>query len=351
LQSIFNALILAFKERSLHRTKEKDFMNQDQIAALERIIASRYGNIAGMIVLRDGEKQYENYFNGFDAGSAFHVFSVTKSVLSTLIGIAVDRGQIGSVEQKVLDFFPDYVPKRGERTAQRVTIKDMLTMTAPFKYKSAPYTKYFTSDSWVKSALDLLGGKGEIGQFRYTPLIGPDILSGILTSATGQSALAFARDALFGPLGIGVSDPVTFQTKDEQMDIMKNRHESGWVADPQGINTAGWGLFLTPTDMANIGQLYLNNGVWNGRQIVSIDWIAESTREHSRCREWGDLAYGYLWWLIDENSFAALGDGGNAIYVNRKSKLVVAIASLFKPTAADRISLIRREIEPLFGGA
>lgn len=325
-------------------------MNQNQIAALEQTIASRYGNIAVIIVLRDGEKQYENYFHGFDAGSAFHVFSVTKSVLSILVGIAVDRGQIGSVEQKVLDFFPDYVPKRGEQTAQRVTIKDMLTMTAPFKYKSAPYTKYFTSESWVKSALDLLGGKGEIGQFRYTPLIGPDILSGILSSATGQSALNFAQEALFRPLGIGVTQAITFQSKEEQLSIMKHRHESGWVADPQGINTAGWGLFLTPADMANIGQLYLNCGVWNGEQIVSFDWIAESTREQSRCKEWGNLAYGYLWWLIDENSFAALGDGGNVIYANRKSGLVVAIASLFKPNAADRIALIRREIEPVFGG-
>ena len=82
-------------------------MNEGQIAGLERTIASRYGNIAGLIVLRDGEKQYEHYFHGFDAESAFHVFSVTKSVLSVLIGIAVGRGQIGSVDEKVLGFFPD----------------------------------------------------------------------------------------------------------------------------------------------------------------------------------------------------------------------------------------------------
>ncbi len=119
----------------------------------------------------------------------------------------------------MLDFFPDYVPKRGERTAQRVTIRDLLSMTAPFKYKSAPYTKYFSSESWVKSALDLLGGNGEIGQFRYTPLIGPDILSGILTKATGQSALDFAQEALLRPLGIGVTQTVTFQSKEEQLSI------------------------------------------------------------------------------------------------------------------------------------
>ena len=323
-------------------------MNEGQIAALERTIACRYGNIAGLIVLRDGEKQYEHYFQGFDAESAFHVFSVTKSVLSVLIGIAVDQGYIQSVDQKVLDFFPDYTPKRGEQTAQRVTIRDMLTMTTPFKYKSAPYTKYFSSESWVKSALDLLGGKGEIGAFRYTPLIGPDILSGILTSATGQSALEFAYDNLFCPLGIDVTQKVVFQSKEEQLSIMKDRHESGWVADPQGINTAGWGLFLTPADMAKIGRLYQNRGTWDGRQIVSAGWIAESTREHSRCVQWGNLAYGYLWWIIDAESFAALGDGGNVIYFNTKKDLVIAIASLFKPNAADRIELIKNVVEPMF---
>lgn len=324
-------------------------MNQENIIEFEKTISSDYSNVAGITVLKNGVKLYENYFNRYTADSAFHVFSVTKSILSALIGIAIDKGYIRSLDQKVLDFFPDYTPKRGEKTAQRVTIRDMLTMTTPFKYKSAPYTKYFSSDDWVKSALDLLGGKGEIGQFRYTPLIGPDILSGILTSVTGQSALEFAYENLFSPLGIDVTKKVVFQTKEEQLSIMKDHHESGWVADPQGINTAGWGLFLTPADMAKIGQLYLNRGAWDGKQIISAEWIAESTKAHSHWDEL-KLSYGYLWWIIDENehSYAAIGDGGNVIYVNPAKNLVVAIASLFKPTAKDRIELINKYIEPIF---
>jgi CubicO group peptidase (beta-lactamase class C family) len=322
-------------------------MNQENFKELEITISSDYRNIAGIIVQKNGRKDYENYFNGYTAETAFHVFSVTKSIISALIGIAIDKGYISSIDQKVLDFFPDYTPKRGEKTAQRVTIRDMLTMTAPFKYKSAPYTKYFTSESWVKSALDLLGGKGEIGQFRYTPLIGPDILSGILTNATGQSALGFAYENLFSPLGIDITQNVVFHTKEEQLSIMKNHHESGWVADPQGINTAGWGLFITPADMAKIGQLYLNRGVWNGRRLVSAEWIDKSTAGHSR---WDRLLYGYLWWIVDGNdhSYAAIGDGGNIIYVNPAKNLVVAIASLFIPTAKDRIEFIKKHIEPLF---
>jgi len=322
-------------------------MNQENIKELEKTINRDYSNIAGITVQKDGIKLYENYCNGYAADTAFHVFSVTKSIISALIGIAIDKGYIRSIDQKVLDFFPDYVLKRGEKTAQRVTIRDMLTMTTPFKYKSAPYTKYFTSESWVKSALDFLGGKGEIGQFRYTPLIGPDILSGILTNVTGQSALGFAYEHLFSPLGIDITQNVVFRSKEEQLSIVKDHHESGWVADPQGINTAGWGLFMKPADMAKIGQLYLNRGAWNGRQLVSAEWIDESTTGHSR---WDKLLYGYLWWIVDgnEHSYAAIGDGGNVIYVNPAKNLVVAIASLFKPYAKDRVELIKKYIEPIF---
>lgn len=322
-------------------------MNSENIVELEKTMRTDYRNIAGITVQKSGIKLYENYFNGFAADTAFHVFSVTKSIVSALIGIAIDKGYIRSLDQKVLDFFPDYTPKRGEKAAQRVTLRDMLTMTTPFKYKSAPYTKYFTSENWVKSALDLLGGKGEIGRFRYTPLIGPDILSGILTNVTGQSTLEFAYENLFSPLGINVTRKVVFHTKEEQLSIIKDHRESGWVADPQGINTAGWGLFITTTDMAKIGQLYLNRGAWNGRQLVSAEWIDESTRVHSR---WDELAlsYGYLWWIIDKDSYAAIGDGGNVIYVNPTKNLVIAVASLFKPAAKDRIELIKKYIEPIF---
>ncbi|MFB0920311.1 MAG: serine hydrolase [Oscillospiraceae bacterium] len=325
-------------------------MNQEKITELEQTICRDYGNIAGMVVLKNGKTAYESYFNGYTAERALHVFSVTKSVINALFGIAVDKGYIESVDSKVLDFFPDYTVKRGEKTIQRVTIRDILTMTVPYKYKSAPYTKYFTSESWVKAALDLLGGKGELGQFRYTPLIGPDILSGILAIATDRSVLDFARENLFAPLGILVDSNVVFQSKEEQIAIMtKENSISGWVADPQGINTAGWGLFLTPMEMAKIGQLYLNRGAWNGEQLISANWIDESTREHSRWDELG-LKYGYLWWVIseEERSYAALGDGGNAIYVNPAKNLVIAVASRFVPRPRDRIAFIKECLEPMF---
>jgi CubicO group peptidase (beta-lactamase class C family) len=313
---------------------------------LEDVIRKEYANIAGIVALKNGEIAYESYFGEFTAEDSLHVFSVTKSISSALVGIAVGRGLIESAEQRVLEFFPDYEVKRGEKTIQNVTIRNMLTMTAPYKYKSAPFTRFFTSEDWVKASLDLLGGKTAIGEFRYTPVIGPDILSGILVKATGKTVLEFAREALFSPLGINVPHNIVFKDKDEQMAFYKARSVRGWVADPNGVNTAAWGLCLRPADMAKLGQLYLNGGVWENRQLVSSEWIAESLKEYSRW-ELIDTAYGYMWWLIDEDSYAAMGDGGNAIYVNTKKNLVIAIASTFKPTAKDRIELIKNHIEPM----
>jgi len=254
-------------------------MNQNQMLDLENTIIKDYSNIAGMIIQRDGKTLFERYFNERSSSTPIHVFSIAKSIVSILIGIAIDKGYIKSVEQKVLDFFPNYIIKRGEKTIQTITIQNMLTMTAPYKYKSAPYTKYFTSDDWVESSLDLLGGKKPAGEFRYTPLIGPDILSGILANATGQSVLDFATEYLFYPLGIAIENNIVFKDKEEQLAFVKGRGVSGWVSDPKGTNTAGWGITMTVTDMTKIGTLYLNMGEMGQR----TDCIREvGSRKHKR---------------------------------------------------------------------
>ncbi|MGL6217591.1 MAG: serine hydrolase domain-containing protein, partial [Lacrimispora sphenoides] len=169
-------------------------MNQEKMKELEKTINSDYSNIVGILVQKNGIKLYENYFNGYTADNAVHVFSVTKSVFSALIGIAIDKGFIKSADQKVLDFFPDYAVKSGEKTIQGITLKNLLTMTAPYKYKSEPYEEFFASDNWVDAALDLLGGEKHTGEFMYSPIIGTHILSGILVKATGQPVLDFAAE-------------------------------------------------------------------------------------------------------------------------------------------------------------
>lgn len=138
------------------------------------------------------------------------------------------------------------------------------------------------------------------------------------------------------------------------MAFCHKKQASGWVTDPKGLPAAGWGLCLSPRDMTTIGQLALNQGAWNGRQLVSPSWIAESTSEHVR---WGNLPYGYLWWILDgdgsagsgikEHGYAAMGDGGNIIYVNPEEQIVIAIACHFAPRAAARLELIDSYIIPM----
>lgn len=324
-------------------------MKQESISALEEVIRRAYGNLTGLIVQKDGVRRYEGYFNGYGPRRPVHVFSVTKSIFSALIGIALEKCFLKSVDQRVLDFFPDYRVQPGERAIQEVTLRHLLTMTAPYKCKTEPYEAFFASGNWVDAALDLLGGEAPSGAFTYSPIAGTHILSGILARATGRPILDFATEHLFGPLGIRVPGSILLRDKEEHMAVMGGSRTQGWVADPQGLNTAGWGLFLTPADMVSLGQLYLDGGIRDGQRLLPDWWIAESTREQSR---WDALPYGYLWWIIDgaERSYAAMGDGGNVIYVNEKRGLVVAVASLFAPDAKDRIELIRDCLEPMFDG-
>lgn len=322
-------------------------MIQEKMKELENTIKSDYSNITGIVVHKNGRKAYESYFNEYTADHTMHVFSVTKSIISVLIGIAVDKGLIKSADQKILDFFPDYQVLPGEKMIQEITIKHLLTMTAPYKYESEPYEDFFASENWIKFALDLLGGDMPVGEFLYSPIVGAHVLSGILAKVTGQPVLDFASENLFRPLGIYVPHNVVMESEEEYFSVMNDKSTSGWAVDPQGLNTASWGLFLRPSDMVKIGQLLLDEGMWEGSRVVSKEWIEECTEVHSK---WGSLSYGYLWWVIDEKEhcYAAMGDGGNVIYVNKEKNLVIAIASLFAQEVKDRIEFILECVEPLF---
>ena len=278
--------------------------------------------------------------------------SVTKSVVSLLIGTALDNGLIQSIEQPVLDFFPDYTVKRGEKTIQDVTVKHLLTMTAPYKYRSEPWTRVCTSPDWTVAALDLLGGKGGItGCFRYSTL-GIHILTGIIAKQSGLNTVDYANKYLFEPLGIGQYKSFEAQTAQEHKAFIlsKDPKERIWFVDPQQVGAAGYGLCLSAYDMAKIGELCLEGGVYNSKRIISSDWIRESTAPRLQCDEtFAFMGYGYLWWTpdADKTAYAALGNSGNAIYINPDKNSVVAVAGTFKPNIFDRVQFIQEYIEPL----
>lgn len=318
-------------------------------------VAEKEPNICEITAIQNGEIVLEEYWNGYGKGDTLNVMSVTKSIVGLLIGIAMDQGYIKSVDQKVLDFFPDYVTKRGEKTIYDVTLRHLLTMTAPYKYRSEPWTKVCTSEDWTKAALDILGGRcGITGEFKYSTL-GIQILNGILSNASGIKPLDFTNQYLFEPLGIPLHHNKEDRTKEDQFEFLMSKQPKGnvWYADPQNVNTAGWGLALSANDMARIGQMCLNEGEYNGKRILSAKWIREMTTPFQTLDErFGNMSYGFLWWIIDaqKNIFAAIGDGGNVIYVNPSRNLSVAVAGTFKPRIFDRVQFIQEHVEPLVSG-
>lgn len=309
-------------------------------------------NICEITAVKNGSVVYEDYWHGYKRGDTLNVMSVTKSVIALLTGIAIDKGLIKSVDQKVLEFFPDYQVKRGEKTIYDITLRQLLTMTAPYKYKSEPWTKVCTSNDWTKAALDILGGrKGITGEFKYSTL-GIQILSGVIANASGMKVIDFANAYLFETLGIPRHTNKEVSTKEEQFNFIMSKEPKGnvWFADPQNVNTAGWGLALSANDLTAIGLMCLQKGIYDGKRILSEEWIdAFSMPYISLDDRFGNMSYGFLWWIIDADKriYAAIGDGGNIIYVNEAKDICVGITGTFKPRIFDRVQLIQNKIEPL----
>ena len=309
-------------------------------------------NICQICAVRNGEMVYNDNWRGFKTDSAANVNSVTKGVMALLAGIAVDKGFIKGTDQKVMDFFPDYIVKRGEKTIYDVTIEHLLTMTAPYKYRSEPWTKVCTSQDWTKAALDLLGGRSGItGEFKYATL-GIQILSGIIENSSGMKCIDFANRYLFAPLDIPEHKIHGDSSKEDQFDFLMNKNPRGneWYSDPQDTVTAGWGLTLSAYDMAKIGWMLINGGRYGDIQVLSGEWAAQMTSPKLQLGEmFGNMQYCYLWYrpYKDKPIFAAIGDGGNIIYADPGKRISAGITGTFKPRIFDRVDFIEKYVIPI----
>ena len=323
-------------------------MNKEE---LHDFIEKKEPNICQIAAYKAGKRVYSDCWNNYKAEDCTHIMSATKSIMALLIGIALDKGQIKSVNDKVIDYFPEYKVKRGEKTIYDITIKHLLTMRAPYKCKGDPWTRVCSSDNWTYASLDFLGGrKGFTDEFNYQTVC-LHILSGVLYKASDMKTADYANTYLFEPLGIKPHTNYYAKTAEEhkQFTIGKLPKENIWFCDTEGLGTPGYGLCMAADDMAKIGLLCLGKGVYNGKQIVSAGWIDEMTSPRKvESSNFRGMEYGYLWWIInrEENIYAAIGNSGNVIYVNPKKELVVAVSSYFKPTVFDRVDFIREYIEP-----
>jgi CubicO group peptidase (beta-lactamase class C family) len=288
-------------------TPEEQGMDSELLAKACAFVREQELHVHSMLIIRHGYLVVDAYFPPFSPGIMHDIASCTKSFTTSLIGIAIDKGFINSVKQPVMDLFSKHKIANMDTPKKSMTLEHLLTMTSGLSCFHMPgeitLQKMLQSQDWVQFTLDLAMNEPPGTRFEYCSPCS-HLLSAIIQENTGLSTLDFARKHLFEPLGIS---------------------EVIWPTDPQGINH-GWGdLHLTPHDMAKLGYLYLNNGLWQGKQIISPRWIAAAIKKHSSPPPdiYPVFGYGYQWWLTTPDIYYADGRGGQMILVVPEADTVV----------------------------
>lgn len=287
-------------------TPEEEGFDSAKLAEGLQALKERGVAIDSLLVIRDGNVVLDAYLDPYDGSFPHKLASVTKSVMTTLIGIAVDQGKL-QLDQPMVSFFPDRTIANLDARKEHVTVRHLASMMNGLESgclagDEPTLDKMRSNPDWVQAALDRKMMQEPGTSFCYDSP-GMHLLSAILQKATGMTALEFARQNLFEPMGI---------------------QEVFWQSDPQGY-THGWGdLYLKPQDAAKIGYLWLNRGVWEGKKIVSSNWVADSVTAHSNA---GDDDYGYGWWVArgtaPNDNYFALGRGGQYIRVYPSYKAII----------------------------
>ena len=265
-----------------------------------------------LLVSRGGKLVFENYYHGARATRPVNIKSASKSILSALVGIAIDRGLIASPRQPIAPFFPnlaDLLNGEGYPRKSEITIEDLLSMRSGLETTSnRNYGRWVRSGNWVRHVLSrpfvsLPGTSMEYSTGNT------HLLSAILTKVTGTSTWQFAQESLARPLGFTLAR---------------------WPQDPQGIYFGGNDMLMTPRQMLAFGELYLNRGRGNGQQVIPAEWVHQSFLPRVQSRRESDRFYGYGWWireLAGQQTAYAWGFGGQFIFVVPKLDLVVVTTS------------------------
>jgi CubicO group peptidase (beta-lactamase class C family) len=307
----------------------------DNFADARRALAA-LPRLHSILVSARGSLVFEQHAKGYSATRAANVKSASKSVISALVGIAIDRQLIKGTDQPIADFFPEL---RRDKDARKpsITLGDLLTMRAGLESTSGPnYGRWVLSRNWVSHAL-ARPMVAEPGTTMIYSTGTSHVLSAILTKATRSSTWEFARTRLGPVLGGALAQ---------------------WPRDPQGIYFGGNDMLLTPRQMLALGQLYLAEGRWDGKQIVPASWVRESCVPRTTSRFDPGREYGYGWWIDDIGDYRACyawGFGGQFILVVPELNAVIAIASSTEVSDERRgyrrelLSIIERLVLPRIG--
>jgi len=305
----------------LTSTPEAQGMNSTKLnqMMIEYVRNGRF-EFHSVVVVRNGYIVLEEYPDAaYNQNTKHQLYSVTKSFTSALVGIAIEEGFIDNVDHKVVDFFPNRAISNLDSRKQSMALKDVLTMTSGLEWDEWTYNysdprndvvRMMSNADWVQFVLDrpMVADPGTEWVYNSG---GSHLLSAIVNQTIGTNQLEFAEEHLFEPLGIS--------------DLF-------WRLDYQGLPYGLSDLYLTPRDMAKFGFLYLNNGTWDGEQVVPSVWVAESTQTHFSLQETlGDeyLGYGYQWWTLDTPTrvYQAMGYGGQKIIVVPSQDIVVVLTA------------------------
>ncbi len=303
-------------------TPETQGMNSTKLNQMIGFIEEQSYVIDSVVVIRNGYIVLEEYpVLDYNQNTRHILYSATKSITSSLIGIAIQEGFIDSVNQKVLDLYPERTVANLDARKQRMTLEHLLMMTAGLEW-----------DEWTYPYMDSQGNADSRNSYIQMIFSGDSIqfvldrpmehepgtvwvynsgashlLAAIIKQTTGYSTLNFAQEFLFGPLGIS---------------------DVEWEQDPQGLYLGGHGLYLRPRDMAKFGYLYLHNGMWDDKQIVPAVWVDKST-ETLILR--GEHGYGYQWWTDPSHKiYFASGLYGQKIIVVPDYDIVVVFTATIK---------------------
>ena len=279
-------------------------------AVLARLVDfGLFNNMDSVLVTRHGTIVLDATYAPFRGGLKHRVNSVTKSVVATLLAMAMRDGLLDSTERRVLEFFDDRAIANLTDTKRAMTIRHLLDMTSGLDWSEpfggAPQSLFAMERSadWQQFVLDRPMAARPSEVFNYSSG-NSHLLSAILSKLTKRNALDYARETLFRPLGID--------------DVL-------WRQDPQGVSIGGYGLYLTPRDMAKLGYLYLRNGQWDGKQLLPASWIEAVRKSDIDMRlSWAPtLRYGSQFWVApNRDAYMAVGFHGQLIVVMPKLDLV-----------------------------
>ena len=295
---------------------EEQDMDSAQLDQVMAYIEENGLDIHSVIVIRNGYIVLEEYPTvDYDQNTTHELRSVTKSFVSALVGIASEEGFIDGIEQKMVDLFSERTIKNLDSRKESITLEHILTMKAGMEWDEWKYAYTDPQNHYIKAlysadliqyVLDLPMATDPGAVWDYNGGTS-DLLSALITESTGYDTLSFAREFLFGPLGIT---------------------NLSWARDERhGIYYAGFGLDLTPRDMAKFGYLYLHDGEWDGKQIVPADFVADSVKTHSRFSLSSGYGYQSWWTYPQEGVYRAAGLDGQRIYVAPDLDLVVVFTA------------------------